>query len=88
MFPFYSHHTIFAHVVGRSSWIFFSLLLVGCGSGAAVVLHHLPSRLQEHLEPKPTSANDCFSKRALRRHSKFFWITVGISTIRMPAIPS
>ena len=35
MFPFYSHHTILTHVVGRSSWIFFSLLLVACGSGSS-----------------------------------------------------
>lgn len=33
MFPFYRRHMVFAHVVGRSSWIFFSLLLIGCGSG-------------------------------------------------------
>lgn len=33
MFPFYRRHTVLAHVVGMSSWIFFSLLLVGCGSG-------------------------------------------------------
>jgi len=35
MFPFYRRHTVFAHVVGRSSWIFISLLLVGCGSGSS-----------------------------------------------------
>ena len=35
MFPFYRRDTVFAHVVGRSSWIFISLLLVGCGSGSS-----------------------------------------------------
>ena len=35
MFPFYRHHTVFAHVVGRSAWIFFSLFLVGCGGGSS-----------------------------------------------------
>ena len=30
----------------------------------AVVLHRLQSQLQEHLEPKPTSANGCSSKPA------------------------
>ena len=35
MFPFYRRHTVFAHVVGRSSWIFVALLLVGCGSGSS-----------------------------------------------------
>lgn len=34
MFPFYRRHTVFAHVVGRSSWIFILLLLVGCGGGS------------------------------------------------------
>lgn len=34
MFSFYRRHTVFAHVVGRSSWIFLSLLLVGCGGGS------------------------------------------------------
>ena len=34
MFPYNRHHTALAHVVGMSSWIFFSLLLVGCGSGS------------------------------------------------------
>lgn len=33
MFPFHRRHTVLAHVVGISSWIFYSLLLVGCGSG-------------------------------------------------------
>ena len=33
MFPFCRRHTVLAHVVGRSSWIFIALLLVGCGSG-------------------------------------------------------
>src|SRR5580765_3547547 len=33
MFPFYRRHTVLAHVVERSSWIFIALLLVGCGSG-------------------------------------------------------
>ena len=33
MFPFYGRHTVLAHVVKRSSWIFIALLLVGCGSG-------------------------------------------------------
>jgi len=28
-----SSHTVFAHAVGKSSWIFFSLLLVACGTG-------------------------------------------------------
>lgn len=35
MFPFHRRHTVLAHVVGMSSWIFFSLLLVGCGSGSS-----------------------------------------------------
>ena len=35
MFPFYRRHTVLAHVVERSSWIFISLLLVGCGSGSS-----------------------------------------------------
>lgn len=35
MFPFYRRHTVLAHVVGSSSWIFISLLLVGCGSGGS-----------------------------------------------------
>ena len=34
MFPFYLRQTVLAHVVGRSSWIFNFLLLVGCGSGS------------------------------------------------------
>jgi hypothetical protein len=33
MFSFYRRHTAITHVVGRLSWIFISLLLVGCGSG-------------------------------------------------------
>ena len=33
MFPVYLRNTVFAHVVGRSSWIFVALLLAGCGSG-------------------------------------------------------
>ncbi|MEO6306754.1 MAG: hypothetical protein ABIO96_05240 [Nitrospiraceae bacterium] len=33
MFPFCRRHTVLAHAVGRSSWIFIALLLVGCGSG-------------------------------------------------------
>jgi hypothetical protein len=33
MVPVYLRHTVFAHVVGRSSWIFAALLLAGCGSG-------------------------------------------------------
>ena len=35
MFPFYRRHTVFAHVFGISSWIFITLLLVGCGSGTS-----------------------------------------------------
>jgi len=35
MFDFYRRHTVLADVVGMSSWIFFSLLLVGCGSGSS-----------------------------------------------------
>lgn len=35
MFSFYRRHTVFAHGVGRSSWIFISLLLVGCGGGSS-----------------------------------------------------
>jgi hypothetical protein len=31
MFPFYRRHTVLAHVVGRSSWIFILFLLIGCG---------------------------------------------------------
>ena len=34
MFPFYRRHTVLAHVVGMSSWIFFSFLFSGCGSGS------------------------------------------------------
>ncbi len=34
MFPSYRRHRVFAHVVGISSWIFISLLLVGCGGGS------------------------------------------------------
>ena len=63
MFPFYRRHTVFAHVVGRSSWIFISLLLSDADP-EAVVLHRLQSQRQEHLEPKPTSANGCSSKPA------------------------
>ncbi|HKP01376.1 MAG TPA: hypothetical protein VJU02_07075 [Nitrospiraceae bacterium] len=33
MFPSYRRHTVFVHVVIMSSWVFFSLLLIGCGSG-------------------------------------------------------
>jgi hypothetical protein len=35
MFPFNRRHNAFPHVVGRSSWIFISLLLVGCGGGSS-----------------------------------------------------
>ena len=35
MFSFYRRHTAITHVVGRLSWIFISLLLVGCGSGSS-----------------------------------------------------
>jgi len=35
MFHFYRRHTVLAHVAGRSSWIFLSLLLVGCGTGSS-----------------------------------------------------
>jgi hypothetical protein len=35
MFAFYRRHTLLAHVVGRSSLIFISLLLVGCGGGGS-----------------------------------------------------
>jgi hypothetical protein len=35
MFSFYRRHTVFAYGVGRSSWIFISLLLVGCGGGSS-----------------------------------------------------
>jgi len=35
MFPFYRRHTVFAHVFGISTWIFITLLLVGCGSGTS-----------------------------------------------------
>lgn len=33
MFPSYRRHTVFAQVVIMSSWVFFSLLLISCGSG-------------------------------------------------------
>ena len=69
MFPFYRRHTVFAHVVGRSSWIFISLLLVGCGSGTAVVLHRLQSQLQEHLEPEADVGERLFVET---RFSQFF----------------
>lgn len=45
--------------------------------GAAVVRHRLQSRLQEHLEPKSTSANDCLSIPALPRPLRRTWIRVG-----------
>lgn len=35
MFPFNRRHKAFPHIVGRSSWIFISLLLVGCGGGSS-----------------------------------------------------
>ena len=35
MFSFKRRHHAFPHVVGRSSWIFISLLLVGCGGGSS-----------------------------------------------------
>jgi hypothetical protein len=35
MFPFIRRHIAFPHVIGRSSWIFISLLLVGCGGGSS-----------------------------------------------------
>jgi hypothetical protein len=35
MFPFNRRHNTFPHVVGGSSWIFISLLLVGCGGGSS-----------------------------------------------------
>jgi hypothetical protein len=35
MFPFNRRHNAFPHVVGKSSWIFISLLLVGCGGGSS-----------------------------------------------------
>jgi hypothetical protein len=34
MFPFNRRRNAFPHVVGRSSWIFISLLLVACGGGS------------------------------------------------------
>lgn len=34
MFPFHCPHNAFTHVTGRSSWILFSLLLVGCSGGS------------------------------------------------------
>lgn len=33
MFPVCLCHTVFAHIIGRSTWIFVSLLLAGCGTG-------------------------------------------------------
>jgi hypothetical protein len=35
MFLFNRRHNAFLHVAGRSSWIFISLLLVGCGGGSS-----------------------------------------------------
>ena len=35
MFPFNHRHNAFPHVVVRSSLIFVSLLVVGCGSGSS-----------------------------------------------------
>ena len=35
MFHYCRRHTVLARVVGRSSWIFIALLLVGCGSGTS-----------------------------------------------------
>jgi len=35
MFPFNRRHNTFPHVVGGSSWIFISLLLVRCGGGSS-----------------------------------------------------
>lgn len=35
MLPFNRRHNAFPHVVRRSSWIFISLLLVGCGGGSS-----------------------------------------------------
>ena len=73
MFPFHRRYS----VVGRSSWIFISLLLIGCSAGAAVLPHHLQSQLQEHLEPKPPSENGCSSKPVLPRLLRYTWILAG-----------
>lgn len=35
MFPFNCSHNACSHVIGRSSWILFSLLLVGCSGSSS-----------------------------------------------------
>lgn len=88
MFPFYRHHTVFAHVVGRSAWIFFSLLLVACGSGSSS--SSAPPSVAATGTPGAQAdvGERLFLETRFAQAFKVFWITVGISTIRMPAIPS
>jgi hypothetical protein len=74
MFPFNRRHKTLSWAIGGSFMVFISLLFVGCGGGAAVVLRRLQSRLQAHPEPKLPSENGSSSKPVLPRPLRRIWI--------------
>ena len=73
MFSFHRPHNRFSHVRGRTCWIAFSLLLVGCSGGSSTPP---PPSVAATGTPGAESPweSDCLSKPVLLKPLRRTWI--------------